>query len=243
MTRAAARTWIYACLVVLAGNAKVLFGNRSLAGDRRGVLMGIGISAVSLIYARRIAQVSSQELGLAPVRRIPESLGIGILIVSVLTLMSTIVVRAVRAFGISLEPMDAPGDLADISAEALRRRLLVYLWFDTAVPEELLLRSVLLAELRRHFRRPVQPVMLSMLVFVGWHACLGWLEVPDRNPRMLLGKFVSYAVGSLIFTAPYLATGHVAGSIVAHWLTDCVLLLAGHPSGRWLTALFWTPHR
>ncbi len=92
--------------------------------------------------------------------------------------------------------MDAPGDLAGISAEALRRRLLVYLWFDTAVPEELLPRSVLLAELRRHFRRPVQPVMLSMVVFVGWHR-----------------------------------------------LTDCVLLLAGHPSGRWLTALFWTPHR
>jgi membrane protease YdiL (CAAX protease family) len=243
MTRAAARTWIYACLVILAGNAKVLFGNRSLAGDRRGVLMGIGISAVSLIYARRIARVSSQELGLSPVRSIPESLGIGILIVSVLTLMSTIVVRAMRAFGISLEPMDAPGDLAELSAEALRRRLLVYLWFDTAVPEELLLRSVLLAELRRHFRRPVQPVMLSMVVFVGWHVCLGWLEVPDRNPRKLLGKFASYAVGSLIFTAPYLATGHVAGSIVAHWLTDCVLLLAGHPSGRWLTELFWTPHR
>jgi Type II CAAX prenyl endopeptidase Rce1-like len=119
----------------------------------------------------------------------------------------------------------------------LRRRLLVYLWFDTALPEELLLRSVLFAEMRPHMRRAVRPVLLSMASFVAWHAYLGWSEVPDRNPRVLTAKFGSYALGSLIFTAPYGATGHVAGSTVAPWLTDCLLLIAGHPSGQWLKAI------
>ena len=233
----AARAWIYTGLVVLAGNAKVLIGNRSLAGDTRSALVGLSISIISLVYARRIGHATWDELGLSPARSMPRSVGLGILIVSALTLVSAIAARSLRTLGISVQPVDPPLDLAEISAAALQRRLLAYLWFDTALPEELLLRSVLLAELRPHFRRVVQPVMLSMAAFVGWHACLGWLEVPDRNPGELGRKFAAYAFGSLIFTTPYLATGHVAGSVVAHWLTDCLLLLAGHPSGRWLRTI------
>jgi hypothetical protein len=81
--------------------------------------------------------------------------------------------------------------------------------------------------------------MHSMVCFVASHAFLGWSEVPDHAPREMAGKYGSYALGSLIFTAPYLATGHVAGSIFAHWLTDCVLLLAGHESGRRLRAILF----
>jgi membrane protease YdiL (CAAX protease family) len=198
----------------------------------RGVLWGLGISALGVIYARRIAHASWDELGLA--RNMPSSVGLGVLLVSSLTLISAITGRALRTAGISLAITQPPGDLADLSAGALRRRSLLYLCFDTALPEELLLRSVLFAELRPHMRGMVRPVILSMATFVAWHAYLGWSEVPDHNPRVLGEKFGSYAVGSLIFTAPYVATGHVAGSIVAHWLTDFLLLFAGHPTGRWL---------
>jgi membrane protease YdiL (CAAX protease family) len=213
---------------------KSLLGNKSLAGDTRGALIGLGISEISVIYSRRIMDASWQKLGLTPARSVPRSVGVGILVVSVLTLLSAISARALRMLGIPVEPIEPPGDLGEISAAALRRRLLLYLWFDTALPEELLLRSVLFAELRPHVRGTVRPVMLSMVTFVAWHAYLGWSEVPDHNPRTLSKKFGSYAFGSLIFTAPYVATRHVAGSIFAHWLTDCLLLLAGHPSGRWL---------
>lgn len=233
----AARVWIYAGLVVLAGNAKVLIGNKSLAGDVRNVLMGLGISTLSLIYARRIAHATWVELGLSPTTSVPRSLGVGMLVVIIPTVVSAIAARVLRTMGASVGPLAPPGDLSEISVRALRRRLLVYLWFDTALPEELLLRSVLFAELRRYVRGPVWPTTLSMACFVAWHACLGWSEVPDHNPRALTGKFGSYALGSLIFTTPYLATGHVAGAILAHWLTDCLLLLAGHPSGRWLKSI------
>jgi membrane protease YdiL (CAAX protease family) len=233
----AARPWVYSSLVVLAGNAKVVLGNRSMAGDRRGVLTGLSLSVVSLIYARRVADLSWEALGLLPARSIPRSVGVGLLVVSAPTLIAAIGARALRRMGISAEPMQPPGDLAQISVDALRRRVLRYLWFDTALPEELLLRSILLAELRPRFRGPVWPTMLSMACFLAWHACLGWSEVPDHNPRVLSAKFGSYALGSLMFTAPYLATGHVAGSILAHWLTDCLLLVVGHPSGARLKAI------
>jgi membrane protease YdiL (CAAX protease family) len=162
---------------------------------------------------------------------------VGLLVVSVLTLLSALGARALRTLGIAVEPVEPPGDLAQISVGALRRRLLLYLWFDTAVPEELLLRSILFAELRQSVRGPIRLGVLSVACFVGWHACLGWSEVPDHNPRELTVKFGSYALGSLIFTAPFVVTGDVAGSILAHWLADCLLLWVGHPSGRWLKAI------
>jgi membrane protease YdiL (CAAX protease family) len=239
MSGGRARAWIYACVVVLAGNAKVLLGNRSLAGDWRSAVMGVVISGLSLIYARRIGHTSWDELGLSPARNLPRSLGLGLSVVGALMLLSAIGARALRTLGMSVEPLkpEAPGDLAEISATALRRRLLVYLWFDTAIPEELVMRSVLFSELRPHVSGKLRRVMLSMAAFVAWHAYLGWSEVPDHNPRALSAKFGSYALGSLIFTAPFVATGHIAGSILAHWLTDCVLLLAGHPSGQWFKTI------
>jgi membrane protease YdiL (CAAX protease family) len=228
---------MYASLVVLAGNAKVLIGNRSLAGDRRGVLTGLGLSAVGLIYARQIVQATWDELGLSFSTSTPRSLGLGVLVVSILTFISALGARALRTLGIAVEPVKPPGDLAQISIGALRRRLLLYLWFDTAVPEELLLRSILFAELRQSVRGQIRLAVLSVACFVGWHACLGWSEVPDHNPRALTVKFGSYALGSLIFTVPFVTTGDLTGSILAHWLTDCLLLSVGHPSGRWLKAI------
>jgi hypothetical protein len=231
---------IYACLVVLAGNAKVLLGNRSFAGDRRGVLTGLGFSAAGVIYARRVVYASWDELGVSFSRTMATSLEVAFLVLSVLTLGAALGARRLRRMGIAVDPVPPPGDLPRISQGALLRRMLLYLWFDTAVPEEILLRSILFAELRRSVRGPVRRVVLSVACFVGWHACLGWSEVPDHNPRALTVKFGSYALGSLIFTAPFLATSHVAGSIFAHWLTDCLLLWAGHPSGRWLKAVLLT---
>jgi hypothetical protein len=110
-TLAWAQVWVYACLVVLAGNAKVLLGNRSVAGDTRGALVGLAISGLSLIYGRRIAHASWNELGLSPARKIPRSVRMGVLVVSVLTLLSAIGARALRAVGISVKPLQPPGDL------------------------------------------------------------------------------------------------------------------------------------
>jgi membrane protease YdiL (CAAX protease family) len=230
--RDARRVWVYACLMLLAGNGKVITGSKSLAGDLRGVLIGLLVATTSLVSARRMARLTWDEVGLAPRRRIPASLGVGVALVSVLTLLAATIARGLRAAGIPLEPPGPPGDLAELSAEALRRRLLLYLPFDTALPEELVFRSVLLAELRPRFRGLLLPVVLSTAAFLVWHAALGWSEVPDHQPRKLLQKYGFYALGSLVFTLPHLATGHVAGSMATHWLADGLLLLAGHTSGR-----------
>jgi membrane protease YdiL (CAAX protease family) len=115
---------------------------------------------------------------------------------------------------------------------AVRRRALLYVPLDTAVPEELLFRSILLSELRRRFNSNLVPVLLSTVAFVVWHASLGWSEVPDHDPGKLVEKYGFYALGSLVFILPRLKTGHVAGSIAAHWAIDALLLFAGHPSGQ-----------
>lgn len=41
----------------------------------------------------------------------------------------------------------------------------------------------------------------------------------------LAGAFAAVFVGGILFAALRLATGHVAGSIVAHWVFDAALLV------------------
>jgi membrane protease YdiL (CAAX protease family) len=225
------------CLMLLAANSRVIKGHPSLAGDAPGVVFGLAVTTASLLYGHRIARSGWDELGLAPLRRVPASVGIGLLFMCVLTAGAMVTVRGLRAIGIPLLAPEPPGDLPEISTRAVRRRALLYVALDTALPEELVFRSILFSELRVRFRGRLVPLLLTRAVFVVWHAGLGWSEVPDHDPRKLLEKYGFYALGSLVFTLPRVLSGHVAGSIAIHWGADALLLFAGHPSGRWLKTL------
>jgi membrane protease YdiL (CAAX protease family) len=229
--------WTYTCLMLLAANSRVIKRQPSLAGGIPGVLFGLTVSVTSLLYSSWIARSSWDELGLAPLRRVPASVGFGLFMVSFVTAGAVLTARGLRAIGIPVEAPEPPGDLPAISRAAVLRRAVLYVPLDTALPEELLFRSVLLSELGVRFRGRLVPVLLSSAAFVIWHGALGWSEVPDHDPRKLIQKYGFYALGSLVFSVPRLLTGHVAGSIAAHWFTDALLLFAGHPSGRWLRTL------
>src|SRR5207249_3870375 len=140
---------------------------------------------------------------------------------------------ALGAAGLHFQPPPAPGDLASLPIEELRRRILLYLPFDTVVPEELVFRGVLLAELRRRFRGLWAPVLLSLVSFTIWHGYLGVHE-SGGDFGLLAVKLASYFAGGLLFTIPRLLSPNLMGCMVAHWLTDAVLMIAAHPAGGWL---------
>lgn len=76
-------------------------------------------------------------------------------------------------------------------------------------------------------RRPVgQAVLLAALPFALWHLEIAWSEM--REPRLLelIGKLFAIYLGGVLFGYLRVATGHLAGSVIAHWLFDALGMLA-----------------
>src|SRR5262249_42602200 len=140
--------WGYTAVMLAVGNAKVLMLPASLSGTRRAVGLGVVVSGTSLLYARKVS-LTRRELGLSAWQSAaPRSLLVGMCGAVGLPLAAGLLARAAATLGIEL-PLTAPGDLHTLSDRALRRRLLAYLPLDTALPEEIVFRGVIYAELER----------------------------------------------------------------------------------------------
>jgi uncharacterized protein len=106
---------------------------------------------------------------------------------------------------------------------------------DTALPEEIAFRGVLLAALLQ-FCAPTRAVLISAAAFTVWHAVivartLGGTNLAEDHVLLalgFLGSFFSVFVGGIIFAILRLKTGHLLGSISAHWGFNAMLLLALH---------------
>jgi membrane protease YdiL (CAAX protease family) len=93
----------------------------------------------------------------------------------------------------------------------------------TAVFEEIAFRGVLHAKLVRLLgvRRAV---LAGSGLFAAWHAVIAWHNLHQAGlPRPIrtvsyLGAMAALFVAGVILGALRQMTGHVAGSIVAHWL-------------------------
>jgi membrane protease YdiL (CAAX protease family) len=83
-------------------------------------------------------------------------------------------------------------------------------------------------------------VLWSAAAFTGWHGVIVSRTVASTNLQAepllatlgLLGAFVAVGVGGALFAWLRLATGHLAGSVVAHWAFNAVLLLGLGSVGR-----------
>jgi membrane protease YdiL (CAAX protease family) len=53
---------------------------------------------------------------------------------------------------------------------------------------------------------------------VLWHLAIALREMSDFRLGEFLLKLVGYYVGGVVFGYLRVATGHLAGSVVAHWL-------------------------
>jgi membrane protease YdiL (CAAX protease family) len=224
------------------GNAKVLALPMSLRGSRRAVGLGLAVSGLSLLYARQVG-LTRAELGLTGWRaNAPRSVACALATGLGLTLLGALLARTVAVLGLDVPLPAAPGDLGSLPVAALRRRLLAYLPLDTAVPEEIVFRGVIYAELaRRSGGSRWQRILGTAVCFEVWHLALGMREASGLDRGQLAEKLGAYALGSVAFTLPRLLTGQLAGSVLLHWLVDALLMVAGHPSGHRFRALVLGP--
>ena len=218
------------CLFLAAyGNiASLVVGTATPVGSWSGVLLGVLLVGLVLIWGRWSDQLTATELGLTP-RGVVRSAGLGLLVALGTAVAALLFLRFPPLVGQAVEY--AP--LASLSPEALLWRAFVWMPLDTAIPEEVAFRGVLLASLRRRWSE-LPAVLVSAAVFTSWHGVIVSRTVALTNlqsePRLamlgLLGALLAVGVGGVLFAWLRLATGHLAGSIVAHWAFNAVLLLS-----------------
>jgi tRNA pseudouridine32 synthase/23S rRNA pseudouridine746 synthase len=194
-----------------------------------GLLVGL-----VLAWSRWVERLTLAELGLAP-RHWVRSAGLGLLVALGAALPAIVFLRFPPLVGQAVEY--AP--VGSLSREALLWRTFVWMPLDTAIPEEVAFRGVLLGALRRPLAN-VPAALVSAVVFTVWHTVVVTRTVALTNLQAqpvlatlgLVGAFGAVWVGGVLFAWLRLATGHLAGSVVAHWAFNAALLLAlGHVLG------------
>ncbi len=140
--------------------------------------------------------------------------------------------------------LDTPmeyGPIQGLTRRALLKNLLVDTPIGIAVLEELAFRGLLQDALHKQVGSK-WAVIGSALGFAGWHltvtatsaaqtniataARLPRFLRPHTQPIAVLGGMLTTGVAGLLFGALRERTGNLAGSIVAHWLVDSIMIAA-----------------
>jgi membrane protease YdiL (CAAX protease family) len=216
-------------LLPVYGNfTALLVGTAVPVGPWPGVGLGLALVPIVLAWARWVDRSTPQELGLTPGARLLPSAAIGLVIALAAAVPALLFLRFPPLVGQPIEFVP----LGSLPRDALLWRTLVWMPLDTAIPEEIAFRGVLLATLRHRFgTRPA--VLLMALVFTLWHlvvvsgtvALTNLQSVPLLAALGLIGAFVAVGLGGVFFAWLRLATGHLAASVAAHWAFNGVLLL------------------
>ncbi len=221
--------------VVLAGLFLVLYGNvgslligsATPAGWWPNVPLGILLGCLALLWGRWRFHISSAQLGVAP-QGLARSALVGLVVATGIAVVAVLGLRFPPVVGHAVEY--AP--LGGLSREALVLRTFLWMPLDTVIPEELAFRGVLLARLLVCCSR-VRAVVVSALLFAGWHGVVVIRTIASTNLQSdsflavigVAGAFVAVFVGGLLFAWIRVATGHLAGPVVAHWAFNAVVLL------------------
>jgi uncharacterized protein len=217
-----------AVLLAAYGNgASVVLASAPTIGGWGNVAVGLAPAVLMLGWGRRFAALSLRECGIGR-ERLASSAGLGLLVALALVLPVLVVLRAPPWLGgaVSYAPLNM------LPLDSVLWRGLVWMPLDTALPEEVAFRGVLLAALLQRFDAP-RAVLLSAGAFTIWHAVIVARTVGVTNlasdPLFLaigfVGSLASIFVGGLVFAVLRLSTGNLAGSIVAHWAFNAALLL------------------
>jgi membrane protease YdiL (CAAX protease family) len=226
----------YAFVVVLVGNAKTLWADAGPGGSWDTVLLGLLVAGACVAYGRHGAHLTWNEIGLAPARAVGPSLAVGSAVVVGSLGLATLGGHVAAATGAVVPLPATPPGLAGLEADTLWRRVLLLLPLDTALPEELAFRGVMLGLLLRQRIGWPWALALVTLASVLWHGALSWSEV-GNDPLELTLRFGAYAIGGVLFAIARLVTGHLAGSVLSHWAVDGMLFLAASTVGFGLRSL------
>ena len=120
--------------------------------------------------------------------------------------------------------------LRGASIAAVLTHAMVGLPLQTAIPEELAFRGLVLSLLIRKLT-PLRATLMTSAIFVAWHVVVQvqtlavtnftspWLIVPAMGLA-----FAGLFVGGVIFALLRLRTSNLAAAVVAHWLFDAGLI-------------------
>ena len=214
--------WAFVAFLVVYGNVKAIVVDPSPVGSWGGVLAGLALVGLLAGWGRALGLTAS-EMGITLNDRpaVARSVGWGV-VAGVLCGGATVVAAALGAV-----PPDRPEASADPGG--LLRRVLLLLPFDTVLPEEVAFRGVLLGWLLRaggsnargtqdSRTRVARAALVAAVPFVLWHLAIAVREMSEFRLGEFLVKLVGYYAGGVLFGYLRVATGHLAGSGVAHWL-------------------------
>jgi membrane protease YdiL (CAAX protease family) len=173
--------------------------------------LSVWILAALAMLAARASDLSRADLRLLS---IPMA---SLFIAATLTIVAGI---AIMALGKMLRVRENPIVHFLIPRTTSEKIAFVGLSFSAGIAEELVFRSFLIAALFLASGSMVLAVALSVLVFAAAHAYQGWIGA------------IRVAILGLVLTAPFLVTGSVYPSIIAHIGLD---LIAGLVLARWLS--------
>jgi tRNA pseudouridine32 synthase/23S rRNA pseudouridine746 synthase len=221
------RTVALGVFLAAYGNSATLIAGNAVATDGSGVGLALPLLGVMLGWARFGDRLTARELGLSWNAFIP-SAGFGLLLALGAALPALLFLRFPPLVGHAVEY----SPLGSLSHEALVWRAFVWMPLDTAIPEEIAFRGVFLAALRRRLA-DLPAVLISAAVFAAWHGVIVTRTIALTNLQAeslltilgVAGAFIAIAAGGVLFAWLRLATGHLAGSMVAHWAFNAVVLL------------------
>lgn len=195
-----------------------------LGGVVGGPLLGLGALAVALRGGRQgLVAIGVRRRGLVPSLLWGVALGLAMGLPG-----------ALYFFLPHLAPVPVRSEVVrGLPPGALLALVLGQLPLATALAEELAFRGLLQARLRAAFG-PRPAIWLSALAFVAWHVAVNLVTLLGTNlaadPLLALlgylGQNAAVLVGGLLLGLLRERSGNLAGAVVAHWLTD-TLLIAG----------------
>ena len=196
-------------------------------GPGTGLVVGLLLMLISLAWARR-AGLTNHEIGFGPGSAVTSGL-VGLVAAAVLVTPAVLFLRFPPLLGAPVTYGPAQG----IDDVALAQRVLFFMPLDTAVPEEIAFRGVLLGALLRQYSATVA-VALAALPFTVWHVVIvgrtldltNLAEQPILAILGYLGALGAVFIGGVIFAWLRLATGNLAASITAHWGFNTALLVS-----------------
>lgn len=185
----------------------------------------MAVLAGSLLWAAA-ERIGPQELGVAR-RGLGRSLLAG--------LASGILGSGAIRLGFRLPPVQKrlvpPQEWTHLRGEELFGLFAGQLFLGSAVMEEIVFRGLLHAKLARHVGE-TKALLLGAAVFAGWHLAIVWFNLKRVGlPPSLFPVGYTAVLGVLFGVGAFFGllrqtTGHVAGSIIAHWLLIASIVLS-----------------
>ncbi|HLQ14803.1 MAG TPA: CPBP family intramembrane glutamic endopeptidase [Candidatus Eisenbacteria bacterium] len=219
------RVAVIATILILFGNAAGLAAGPNVVTVSWATMAQTVGTLLIVIVASRWCGLTLAEAGIGRTNLLRSTLigaGIGLGLAAVLLL--ALEVGAQLGTPITYQPLHGA------SISAVLTHALVGLPLQTAIPEELAFRGLVLGLLMRKLT-PLRAALVTSAIFVAWHVVVQVQTLAVTNftspwqivPAMGLA-FAGLFAGGVIFALLRLRTRNLAAAVVAHWLFDAAFV-------------------